>query len=104
MRELSAQQAAALRAQSAVQLLDVREAWEYELVHIAGALHIPMDEIPERLAELPTDQALVVVCHHGMRSMHVAQFLESRGFADVANLDGGIDAWAATVDPALARY
>lgn len=104
MRQLSAEEAATQLAQAAARLLDVREPWEFELVHVAGALHIPMGEIPARLAELPKDQPLIVVCHHGMRSMHVAQFLLAQGFADVANLDGGIDAWAATVDPALARY
>jgi rhodanese-related sulfurtransferase len=104
MRQLSAQQAATLLAQGRARLLDVREAWEYELVHVDGALHVPMGEIPSRCAELPADEPLIVICHHGMRSLQVAQFLAARGFADVANLDGGIDAWAAAVDPTLARY
>ncbi|MBK6658469.1 MAG: sulfurtransferase [Proteobacteria bacterium] len=104
MRQLSAQQAATLLAQGQARLLDVREDWEYELAHVDGALHVPMGEIPARYAELPADEPLIVICHHGMRSLQVAQFLAARGFADVANLDGGIDAWAATVDPALARY
>ena len=104
MRELSASEAATLHAQSSVRLLDVREPWEHELVHVAGALHIPMGEIPARLADIPADQPLVVMCHHVMRSMQVAHFLLANGFKDVANLDGGIDAWAAVVDPALARY
>lgn len=104
MRELSASEAATLHAQSGVRLLDVREPWEHELVRVAGALHIPMGEIPARLAEIPADQPLVVMCHHGMRSMQVAHFLLANGFKDVANLGGGIDAWAALVDPVLARY
>ncbi len=104
MRELSAQEAAALRDQQAVRFLDVREPWEHELCHIEGDLHIPMNEIPERLAEIPQDRPLIVVCHHGMRSYQVAEFLLARGFTDVANLDGGIDAWARAVDPALALY
>ena len=104
MRELTVQEAAALHAQHAVQLLDVREPWEHELCHIAGDLHIPMGQIPERLADIPQHRPLIVVCHHGMRSYQVAEFLLARGFADVANLDGGIDAWARAVDPALARY
>ena len=104
MRELSAREAAALHAQHAVQLLDVREPWEHELCHIAGDLHIPMGQIPERLADIPQHRPLIVVCHHGMRSYQVAEFLLARGFADVANLDGGIDAWARAVDPTLARY
>lgn len=104
MRELSVLEAAALHAQHAVQLLDVREPWEHELCHIAGDLHIPMGEIAARLADIPQHRPLIVVCHHGMRSYQVAEFLLARGFADVANLDGGIDAWARAVDPALARY
>lgn len=104
MRELSAQQAAALHAQQAVQLLDVREPWEHQLCHIAGDLHIPMGQIPERLAEIPQGRPLIVVCHHGMRSYQVAEFLLARGFTEVFNLDGGIDAWARAVDPALALY
>lgn len=104
MRELTVQEAAALHAQHAVQLLDVREPWEHELCHIAGDLHIPMGQIPERLADIPQHRPLIVVCHHGMRSYQVAEFLLARGFADVANLDGGIDAWARAVDPTLARY
>lgn len=104
MRELTVQEAAALHAEQAVQLLDVREPWEHELCHIAGDLHIPMAEIPARLADIPQDRPLIVVCHHGMRSYQVAEFLLARGFADVANLDGGIDAWARAVDPTLALY
>jgi rhodanese-related sulfurtransferase len=104
MRELTAEAAAALRDQQAAQLLDVREPWEHELCHIAGDMHIPMGQIPGRLAEIPRDRPLVVVCHHGMRSRQVAEFLLAHGFTDVSNLDGGIDAWARSVDPALARY
>lgn len=104
MRQLSPQQAVALRDQAPVQFLDVREAWEHELCHIPGDLHIPMGEIPHRLAEIPHDLPLIVVCHHGMRSYQVAQFLLAHGFADVSNLDGGIDAWALSVEPAVARY
>jgi len=104
MRELTPQAAAALRDQQTVQFLDVREPWEHELCHIEGDLHIPMGEIPTRLAEIPQDRPLIVVCHHGMRSMQVAQFLLARGYADVSNLNGGIDAWARSVDPALALY
>ena len=104
MRQLSPQQAVALRDKASVQFLDVREPWEHELCHIAGDLHIPMGEIPQRLAEIPHYRPLIVVCHHGMRSYQVAQFLLAHGFIDVSNLDGGIDAWALSVEPAVARY
>jgi rhodanese-related sulfurtransferase len=104
MRELTAQAAAALRDDHAVLFLDVREPWEHELCHIAGDLHIPMGQIPTRLDEIPLDRPLIVVCHHGMRSRQVGEFLLSRGFTDVANLDGGIDAWARAVDTELELY
>lgn len=85
-------------------LLDVREPEELAIVHLDGALHIPMAEIPGRLHELDPEAPTVVLCHHGMRSASVTAFLRQRDFRNVANLAGGIDHWAATVDPSLARY
>ena len=85
-------------------LLDVRE--DEELAHCAidGALHIPMQEVPIRISDLPRNQPLVVMCHHGSRSDQVAQFLRGNGFTNVHNLAGGIDAWALMVDPKMCRY
>ena len=85
-------------------LLDIRESWELELARLDGALHIPMGEIPGRLDELDRDRAVVVMCHHGVRSRQVAMFLEQSGFANVLNLTGGIDAWSAEIDPDVASY
>jgi rhodanese-related sulfurtransferase len=85
-------------------VLDVREDWEYAHAHLPGSVHIPMGQIPARFGELDATQPLVVVCHHGMRSLQVAQFLEKKGFTSVCNLTGGIDAWAEQVDPAMPRY
>jgi len=85
-------------------VIDVREAAELAICALPGALHLPMRQVPDRLGEIPRDRALVVLCHHGVRSRVVAEFLLRHGFADVANLAGGIDAWAAEVDPALPRY
>ena len=85
-------------------MLDVREPWEYEQVHVEGARHIPMAQIPDRLAELDPKARYVVICHHGGRSQQVAQFLMTKGYDQVANLAGGIDAWALALDPNLARY
>ena len=85
-------------------LLDVREGWELNICSLPGALHIPMGQIPARTGELDPEQELVVVCHHGVRSMRVAQFLASRGFSKLYNLQGGVDAWAREIDPAMHTY
>jgi len=85
-------------------VLDVREAEECAICRIEDALHIPMAQIPARIAELPVDAPLVVMCHHGMRSLRVAHFLRQAGRDPVINLEGGIDAWAREIDPALPRY
>jgi rhodanese-related sulfurtransferase len=85
-------------------VLDVREARELSVCRLEGALHIPMAEIPARTDDLPTDQLLVVICHHGARSEMVVDSLRSAGFDNVVNLDGGIDAWACDVDQSMPRY
>jgi rhodanese-related sulfurtransferase len=85
-------------------LLDVREAYEVSAAALPESTWIPMREIAGRLAELPADKPIAVICHHGGRSQYVAQFLAARGFTDVANVDGGIDAYARTVDPSVPRY
>ena len=85
-------------------LLDVREPDEVRAAAIADARWIPMREIPSRIAELPKDRAIAVLCHHGGRSERVAAFLAGHGFHDVVNVDGGIDAYALRVDRAVPRY
>jgi len=85
-------------------LLDVREPREHQRVHVPGSVHIPMSEIPARLQELNSRHSYVVMCHHGTRSLQVAGYLASQGFSQVANLAGGIDAWAEDLDPTLPRY
>lgn len=87
-----------------IAVLDVREPGEVAIAAMPGATHIPMNDIPARIAELDRDAEWVVVCHHGMRSAQVAMYLARMGFARVSNLTGGIDAWSLTVDPATARY
>lgn len=84
-------------------LLDVREPWEFETCHINNSILIPMGEIPHKLDQLNKDQPIVVICHHGHRSLRVAIFLEHSGF-EVINLDGGVDAWAKEVDPTMPKY
>ncbi len=100
--ELAAWLADATRA--APLLLDVREVPEYQICHIPGSMHIPMHEIPGRLAELDEEAVLVCICHHGMRSRQVAQFLEHQGYTHVMNLTGGVHAWAVQLDPDMATY
>jgi rhodanese-related sulfurtransferase len=85
-------------------LLDVREAPELAICTLDNAKHIPMGEVPARLAELPRDVPLAVMCHHGMRSLRVVQFLREAGFSNAINLEGGIDAWSSQIDPGLQRY
>lgn len=100
---VSAQEALALQQAGAL-ILDVREPWEAHTASIAGALNIPMQQIPASLNALPETQAIVCLCHHGIRSMHVAQFLVQQGFESVYNLTGGSEAWSRTVDASVARY
>jgi rhodanese-related sulfurtransferase len=63
-----------------------------------------MAELSGRLGELDPTATIVVICHHGMRSQAIARFLEQTGFVDVANLQGGIDAWAREIDPKMTQY
>lgn len=85
-------------------LLDVRDPREFELCHIEGSRHIPMQQVPQRLSELAADAEIVVVCHHGVRSAQVAQYLARNGFRNVRNLQGGISAWSERIDPSMPRY
>lgn len=85
-------------------LLDVREPWEYQYCHLPDALLIPMNSVPGKLAQLDQLAPTVVICHHGMRSMQVGRYLEHSGFAHIYNLQGGVDAWAASVDPDMPTY
>jgi rhodanese-related sulfurtransferase len=85
-------------------VLDVREASEVAICRLEGSLHIPMSEIPARINELPTDDPLVVICHHGARSQMIVDFLRNAGFDNAVNLDGGIEAWAYEIDPSMPRY
>ncbi len=86
------------------QIIDVREPWEHAICRLPGARLVPMDSLPQRLAELDPGCPTVVVCHHGVRSYQVALWLERSGFTDVVNLSGGIDAWARDVDPGMDTY
>jgi rhodanese-related sulfurtransferase len=84
-------------------VLDVREPWEQDIARLAGTLDIPMNEVAARLAELPKDRDIVVMCRSGGRSSTVTQYLEQRGYR-ASNLTGGILRWAQDIDPTLESY
>ncbi len=85
-------------------LLDVREAHEADIARIDGARLIPLGEILDRTSELSQGDEIIVHCHSGIRSARAMQLLIERGFANVRNLDGGIDAWSEEIDPNVPRY
>jgi sulfur-carrier protein adenylyltransferase/sulfurtransferase len=85
-------------------LLDVRNREEYDLGHITGAKHIPVQELEERVGELDPDLEIVVYCKGGVRSLRAAELLSAMGFRSIVNLTGGILAWAQDVDPSIACY
>lgn len=103
--EIASTEAAQLLKDKKARLLDVREPWEFAAAHIEGSLLMPMGDVPARAhQELDPDEHLVVICHHGVRSMNVTVWLRNQGFERVQSLRGGIDAWSAEVDPAVPRY
>lgn len=87
-------------------LLDCRTPEEYATAKIAGALLVPMQELPERIGELEAwrTKPIIVHCHHGVRSLRVTHWLRERGFAAVSSMQGGIDAWSTQVDPSVPQY
>ena len=85
-------------------LLDVRRYDERQEARIGGCLHIPLDELDERLDELDPNAEYIVYCHHGIRSLSAAAMLEAAGFPNPKSLRGGIDAWSLRVAPEVPRY
>ena len=103
--EISAADAAALLKENTARLIDVREPWEFATTSIAGSVPMPMGEVPSRAhQELDLEERLLVVCHHGIRSMNVTVWLRNQGFENAQSLRGGIDAWSVEVDPKVGRY
>ena len=84
-------------------LLDIREPWEREVTAIGDDHHIPMNEVPLRVGELPMDRDIVVYCHHGVRSFQVAYYLRQQGYG-ARSLSGGIARWSEEIDPSIATY
>jgi adenylyltransferase/sulfurtransferase len=91
-------------AGEALELLDVREPFEYQIVRIPGAKLFPLSQLPGRLHELDSARTYVIHCHHGTRSRQAGLLMRQSGFRRVCILEGGVDAWAERIDPSLPRY
>jgi adenylyltransferase/sulfurtransferase len=97
---------ARLKREEPLRLIDVREADEWAIARLPGAELIPLSQFQQRgPEELSPDEDIVLYCHHGMRSARAQAFLmKAKGFTNVQNLTGGIDAWATEIDPKMQRY
>lgn len=105
IRPISARELAErLKGEHPPVVVDVREPWEVEIASLPGAKAIPLGTLMRAHTALDATAETVLVCHHGVRSMHAAMFLEQAGFERLLNLTGGIDAWSAEVDPTTPRY
>ena len=85
-------------------LIDVREDWEFDVCKIHGAQLMAMSAIAETYTQLDKNANLAIYCHHGVRSLRVIHFLQSQGYENLINLQGGIDAWSSEVDSSVAKY
>jgi rhodanese-related sulfurtransferase len=85
-------------------LIDVREPWEFEICHLPGSVNIPMGEIMEHLKTIREAGECVMICHHGVRSLQVIEYLQQQDIKHMINLEGGVDAWAREVDINMPLY
>lgn len=108
MKEMTVQQLANIleNQPEAIFLLDIREPGEVDICTIAHSVHIPMNLIPLYLDQIPDGKPIIIYCHHGVRSLNVAQYLISAGFDEeqVFSLQGGINDWALQIDKTMNRY
>lgn len=105
LQHLSASDVAALLTTATPPvIIDVREQWEYDIAHIEGSVLIPLSTLPERAGTLDPSKQYAMLCHHGMRSEMAGNWLAQHGFAQLINIDGGIDAWSIEVNPSVPRY
>jgi len=103
--DISVHKLAEMRADGAARtVLDIRESEELAVCFISDSVMIPMQQVPDELGTLPREHPLIVVCHHGMRSAMVTDFLRNNGFDDSWNLAGGINAWSHHIEPDMPRY
>jgi sulfur-carrier protein adenylyltransferase/sulfurtransferase len=93
-----------LSGRQSIILIDVREPFEFEIARIPDAKLIPLGAIPDRFEEISRDKQTVVFCKTGVRSAKAIEFLQSKGFDNLLNLEGGVDAWREQVDPTLRKY
>ena len=105
MQSMTVMQLATQLEQSTPLLIDVREPWEFEICHIENSVNIPMSQIPTQFQQIETTaDEIVVICHHGVRSRQVIQFLQQQAIENLINLEGGVDAWAREVDSEMPLY
>ena len=104
MRRFSAKQLAEYLESNQPVLIDVREPWEYDICHLSGSNLVPMGAIPQQLELFQQSSEYVIICHHGIRSLQVIQFLAHHDINNTINLDGGIDAWANDIDLNMPTY
>lgn len=95
---------ALLSADMDICLVDVREPEEIQFCRLAGSVNIPMMQLPESMQSLPRDKRILVLCHHGQRSLYAARFMRSNGWESVQSIRGGIEAWSRGIDPSIPRY
>jgi len=96
--------AEAIKKESGAILLDVREQWEHDVVHIENSLLVPLRNLYSRLNDLKKFKKIYVICHHGFRSLSACELLFQEGFTEVYNVEGGIDRWADEADTSLKTY
>ncbi len=104
MRKLDAPQLAEHLKHSQPLLIDVRESWEFEICHLEGSTNIPLGQIPQHLSVISSVKECVIICHHGVRSRHVIQYLQQQDMDHFINLEGGVDGWARQVDKDMPLY
>ena len=93
-----------MNGDNAPALVDVREQAEWDIVHLEGGRLLDQELVNEMMESWDKQAPVICYCHHGVRSVQATLYLRQQGFTDVRSMRGGIDAWAATLDPGMARY
>lgn len=103
--EITVQQLSQMREKKVPHtLLDVREPWEVEVSHLDPYLNVPLEDLVEKVGKIPHNHPVVILCHHGVRSLRACCWLKKLGFTRVTSLRGGIDAWSQEIDSEVPRY